>query len=211
MWYVSIRILFFVLVFLLFFIFHKKHVGTPRRGPLTLVAMLMVVLLSASAYVPVENLFFTFRSVDDAFSYEFEGDIQAVMEGHDSAMVLFSYNDVTSTAVFPKGRNGWKLGTYFSYKKVFWTYLNSYLVDIYHAKGTSDYFILVWDTRDTSSTEVLEVTDNRNSTFRHFSKIIKQTELSDTIHYTHISDMGEDYQLIIDGQSFVMEYKGITG
>jgi hypothetical protein len=72
-----------------------------------------------SYLVPFENLFITFSSPESAFKYKINKDINAIIEGNDSTFIIYSNDGANSFEAFPKSKNGWKLGTAFSYDLFF--------------------------------------------------------------------------------------------
>jgi hypothetical protein len=102
--------------------------------------MVFVVL---SLFVPFENVFVNFSSPQSAYKYELLGNIDAIIEGNESTMILYSNHDTYSTAILPKTQKGWKLGTSLTCKVLDAKYYEKCLIHLYQFKDSNDYYVII--------------------------------------------------------------------
>lgn len=126
------------------------------------------IISSVLALVPFENCFVTFSSPEAAFKYETIGDMGACINGEKSSMILYTHHEAMAVSILPKNKSGWKLGTYFTYRKVLDKFIGTLVVSIFNFDNSKDYYVMVYDTSE--SKNILCVSDNKSSSFEHYSR-----------------------------------------
>ncbi len=198
LWYSIVRIFIFILFFLVFLILYKRKKKILRGTVIAFSFVVAMALCSMSSLMPVENLFITFSSPQNVFNYSIMGNMGTVIEGKDSALILYSYRGSESYSVIPKAKNGWKIGTYLSYEEVFAkTWQNGdekiHMIRVYECKHTNDYYVVI---HNFFSKNPINISDNRNSLFQKNKSSIDPS----TTYYSYVYNIGQDYELTIDGE-----------
>lgn len=108
-----------------------------------------MICCSLSSLIPVENLFITFSTPQDVFNYSVIGDINTVVEGEKSALILYTNEGAISRSIIPKSKTGWKIKIYSTNEEKFSkTWLDSgekiYRMSVYWCKHTNDYYIIIF-------------------------------------------------------------------
>ena len=107
-----------------------------------LTIFLCMLLVSVSAMFPVENLFINFKSPERVFHYAESGNIDEIIYGKDSCMVIYSKaNSTVGTYIIPKVAKGYNIPSYFATENVFHQFDEKGIFDVYHVKGTHDCYI----------------------------------------------------------------------
>lgn len=198
MWYGIVRIFVFILLFLGFFILYKRHKRVLKVKLIVISFVVAMIFCSLSFLAPIENLFITFSSPQNVFNYSVMGDINEVVEGRNSALILYTYKGSESNSIIPKVKGGWKIGTSLTYEEVFSKTLQSdsekvFMISVYRCKHTNDYYVLV---SDIFSKSIISISDNKNSMFQRNKSPID----SSTSYYSYIDNIGQNYELTIDGE-----------
>lgn len=164
---------------------------------LCIAAALTLVLFN----LPVENLFLSFEKPEEAFRYTSSAEIDGVLYGEESALVLYSQRNGPASQVIVPMKNGkYKLPSSFDLKRVASSFLKKGSVFVFWAKGTKDYYVI--GDIVTGSGAVPAITDNAGSQFE--VQVGKNfTQISDAISYTfwaYAFDLKESYSITADGQ-----------
>lgn len=177
----------------------SKKVRNKKRGVL-LTVISCVVIMTVLMCTPIENLFFTFKTPEDAFNYSHNGSIVDVIDGKESCIVLYKENDESNNkAVFIKSHNGYKLCTSFLQMNIILDnkYLdeNNYLVTsiyMYKIKNTSDYYLFC---DDYSPVTYMSIKDNKGSDFTVRAKAGLGNKA-----YAYINEYDSEYMIYLNGR-----------
>lgn len=141
----------------------------------------------------VENFFMTFRTPEEIFQYEYvSGTIQAVAQGKDSCMILYTKTDGTySYMICSKNEKGYKITSDFSFKKIYKKIsLDAIpIFEVYNVRDTNDFYVVCWF----HSPEVF-ISDNRNTELEK----IKDGDI--VITYGYVENMNNDYYMLINNE-----------
>ena len=195
MWYIIVRFFFFAILFIVFFKTFKRHL---KKITVIVSIIVTLILFSFSYLVPFENLFFNFSSPQDVFRYQLMGKPISIVEGKDSALILYINNGTISQSIIPKTKNGWKIGTYFSYEGVLtkdWKYNT---IVIYRCKNSSDFYVFV---SDPLAKKFEDISDNKDSSFYHYSN---------ESYYSYVYGIDKDYTLTINGEKITFNFRPKT-
>lgn len=152
-------------------------------------------------HFPVENVFLSFEKPEEAFRYASSAEIDGVLCGKESAMILYSQkNGPASQMIFPMKNGKYKLPDSSDLKCVNSSFMEDGSVLVFGAEGTKDYYV-VGDIVTTSDT-VPVILDNAGSRFE--IQIGKNcTQSTDYLSYTfwaYAFDLKEDYSISVNGQ-----------
>lgn len=141
-----------------------------KRPPALVIAGLVLLIFALgelSSFVPFENIIVKFNTPEHVFKYAKGGEVLTVLEGSESALIMYEHNERCSVWIPYKEPDGWKIPQQFSSGEVYNTYLLTdsdyrYSISMQHLKNTDDYYVIVQGRSDTGPAPV---TDSRNSTF----------------------------------------------
>ena len=195
MWFISVRLLFSGLIFIASIAFLRKKDKSHRKPIYIALLIFVVIIYIGSGFVPIENLFVTFSTPESAFHYEYAAKINMVVDGKVTTMIISSTKDGTSQTVIPKSGNGWKLDIGIDQKKVVEKIVGTKTIFVYRYKDSEDYYVVVWDPL-AAKNNILNVSDNRNSKFIHYS-----TDISGSKYITYVNKFrSSGYELSINNQ-----------
>lgn len=120
--------------------------GKAKRKKLAIVsaAIISVMVVSLSSVFPIENLFVSFNDPESLFQYFNGSQVQSVLDGNDSCMVIYRKGGNNGGFVlFPKSKKGYKIPTPFLTEKVLDRLDGNGVVEVYHVKGCADYYLFV--------------------------------------------------------------------
>lgn len=151
--------------------------------------------------LPIENLILSFEKPEEAFHYTNSAEIDNVLCGKESAMILYSQkNGPASQMILPMKNGRYKLPNSFGLKRATSSFLKNGSVFVFWARGTKDYYVI--GDIVTNSDVAPSVTDNAGSQFE--VQVGKgYTQISDYISYTFCAyafDLKESYTITINGQ-----------
>ncbi len=105
-------------------------------------AVLFAATISVFSMFPVENLFINFKSPEKVFNYINTGEINEIIYGQDSCLIVYSKgNNTGGYYIIPKTATGYKIPNYFTIKKISHKFDESGLFDVYNVKGTQDFYV----------------------------------------------------------------------
>lgn len=194
-----IRLIIGCLLWIFAFCIIRKTTLVHKRRYYIISAMITVVLVSVSAFVPLENAFLTFDSPESAYSYYNFGntEVKLVVSGQDSDLVIGDKNNSDVYLIVPKTTDGWKVGIGIDTKRVSQKTVNGVVVYVYQYQDTNDYFVTVLD----ANGEILTITDSRKSSF--LSLVHENDTLGKNFasFYANVPDLDRAYWLDINGKT----------
>lgn len=161
-----------------------------------------LILITVLAFLPFENLFFTFDSPKAAYKYYNFGssNINLVIKGDKSDFVIASKKDFDEYLIVPKNDNGWKIGIGSNTKRIIQKVSDEVAVYVYQYKDTEDYFITVLDLKGGNS----KITDSYGSEFYSFKKTNNSLGKTFTTYYTHISKLDSYYFVTVNDTQIIV-------
>ena len=179
--YSIVRFFIEMLLILIAFIIGRQCFRNSKPKQITVYVVTFFIMLIAYL-VPFENWFYTFPSVDKAYTYIANDTIQVIVEGESSAFVLAS-NERGKTAhihVFSKDKDGWKLCNGFDVKQIKTSFINECSLQVYRYKNSEDYYVIISDRyykklqlNDTYKTVFIESTLNGQNGLYEYCGYIK--------------------------------------
>lgn len=193
--FIIFRFLIAVLIVALFavpcYVFCLKKQAGKKSWFFILVAGMAVVLLTVLFFLPFENIFYSFQSPEDVFSYKYPGtsDIQLVIEGQESALVIGDKERETLMSYVRKEDDNWKLDVGVAHKEIATEMIENGLVLVYQYRDSHDYYIEIIDMEGT----IASISDNLHSQFVSY----KGNEFI-SYYYAAVTDFDENYSLTIN-------------
>lgn len=162
-----------------------------------LIIVLCLVLISVSGMYPIENLFINFESPESVFKYTNFGEVEDVLYGKDSCIIIYSNRNSTGGCyIIPKTEKGYKIPNYFATKKVSNKFDRNGNFDIYNVLGTQDYYIVGTILSKTSEQDIF---DSNNQPVKNIVIDMGNTKTKTIIIYSYMENFNNDYYLLING------------
>ena len=201
MLYASIRLILAIVVAAIVFLIlkHKKFQFTPRRILFLFLGMIGIYYIFM--FIRFENIFMSFPSAEAVWRYENVGEIQKVIQGKDSSLVIYkSDKGVYVFSIYPKSTEGWKLNNYLFDKAQSKTIGNPIkcVAYLFKTQRSNDCYIFV------DKFITLEISDNIGSNFK---KIIIDSEDPYENTYFAIIPVIEQYELTVGHETTVLDLK----
>lgn len=194
MLFVMIRLAFCIIAFIIGFLLIKKSRVIHKRRWSIIAFVVVVILTTISALIPIENALITFSSPESAYNYNNFGNVKLIVDGEKTNFVIGAKGDADIYAIVPKSNGGWKIGMGLDTKKIIQTISDGITINVYQYKNTNDYFITVLDTKGGSS----DITDNHHSEFKYLEKSNSTLGKTFYTYYAYINDFNDQYSLTVN-------------
>ena len=136
--------------------------GSKRKIPIVLIAAFLFVW-QVMSFFPVENMFLEFRTVGEAFRYNRIGRITMVVEGEQSALVMYKTSTSDAQTVYPKTASGGYILDLYPQFSTSVVYIGECGIVVYKVDDCDDFYVRIVPTGGVTE---LNVVDNCNSEFR---------------------------------------------
>ena len=173
----------------------KKSNAVKKKMLVILSAIGAVVLTTALAFVPFENLFVTFHSPEAAYGY-FTGEtnIKIVVEGQQSDYVVGGSGDKNVSLIVPKTEDGWKVGIGADTKLVSQSIQDGIVLYVYRYQNTNEYYLTVFDTNGGTS----EITDCLGSEFYPVAQANAALDKEFVTYYSYLPNPDPSYWISVN-------------
>ena len=140
--FITIRLILWLMFLVPTVMIMLKNKSKSKKYIAIFTIILFTVLLTVSAMFPVENTFMDFKTPESVFRYVKFGNIDEIIYGKDSCMILFSKgNNARGFYIVPKTEKGYAIPSYFAINNKSHKFDKSGLFDVYRVKGTNDYYV----------------------------------------------------------------------
>lgn len=189
--YMLIRLLIGSMLFVCGALVIHKLSFTAKRRKYIIAAIMSVVFITFLAFMPLENILYTFDSAEIAFQY-YTGapSVKLVVNGENSTLIIGEKENTDIVLIIPKTENGWEIDTGASTKMKSQTIINDAVVYLYQHQTSGDYYISIVGVHDSE----LELFDSHNSVF-YPMKCVNGINA----YYASISVPDHQYWLCING------------
>lgn len=137
-----LRIILLILILLVTYLILNSAAKCSAKKSVILGAVISLVITTAASILPLENVVVDFGSPESAFEYFCSGEIEEIVYGNDSCLVVYSDSRGTfKDCVFLKSGDDYKLPSYFTQKRVAHVFTENGLFNTYKINGTSDYYV----------------------------------------------------------------------
>ena len=151
--------------------------------------------------IPYEDLVTSFSSPEAAYSYCGTGTAAAVVDGKQSSMVVsWEGQQSISFRVFPKGKDGWKLGSTLRETRTSAEGTGPFSTEVYRYGDLKDYYIVMSDFTATNPV----VNDSENTEFQ----VLENNVYDYRFVLGCVQNPTSDYQLTIQGETYFLNLAG---
>ena len=198
--YYLIRTGIFIIVLLLFMFPICAHFAYNRKKRRIQVVIAVCIAMSAAVFsmlFPIENLFYSFKSPEEAFMYIGQAEPENVLLGQYSCIVSGKHgNDYVPDGVFTRAEDGWKLGKINDLRLCFATMISKeFTVKVRQFRNTDDYYVEIIDYTGTDKV----ITDKNGTSF--FKGYQDKDSCS---YYAYVNRFDMDYYIIVNGVQIKM-------
>lgn len=192
------RIVFWGVIIASAIIILKKRKAKSKIRITIISIILYMVLCSLSFLLPIENLFINFKSPEDVFRYYQTGEIDDVIYGVNSSMVIYSKGENSGGHfIVPKTEKGYKIPSLFSVKRTSQKIDRDGSFDVYNILGTKDYFIVGTFLSEESD---IVVVDSNDEPVKNIIIDMGYTDTKTILVFCFVEDFTDDYYLHINGE-----------
>lgn len=195
MFFVSIRIVLFLIVFIFSLFIMKKMQTKYNIKIFILLPIFCALVISVTAIFPIENIIINNKTPEDIFNYTKTGKINGVIYGEDSCMVVYSTNgNDGGYYIIPKDASGYKIPNYFTTLKVYDRFDEKGVFKIFNANGTQDYYVF--------GVVHLKENDNDIKIYRNEEEIESNIIRVDDTNfiYFNLPYYSEEFYMMINGE-----------
>lgn len=163
-----------------------------------LTVFIWLILVSLTAVFPVENLFINFTSPESVFRYTCSGNIDGIVHGNESCMIIYSKRDGSSSSyIVPKSDGGYKIPRYLDVKTVTSVFDSDGFWKVYRAERANDHYILgMFYTENTK----VSISDSNGRTVETIVENIDEKGVKHVTCFAYVDDFSNEYYLLIDGK-----------
>lgn len=174
-------------------LFQKYKLKYTKRYKLLIgiIILSIVSFLGTVLYMcPFENLFIDFSSPEDVFKYTTIGDIDRVMYGDKSCMIIYTNNNSKHTLFVRKDVDGYKIVTYPQYSKEHLFSKNYCSTNIYTLTQTKDTYCVG---HLMNNTDDINLSDSFDTEY-----CVLQIDKNVYYFYGYLKNYNENYSLYIN-------------
>lgn len=174
--------------------------------------MFLVIVPYVGAF-PVENLFITFKSPEQALAYEVwpmsKIKVDKIIEGEESCLVIEKKekhgNIRYETEYFKKVPDGYKFPGNHDVKA---KNITGTSLIVEYVKGTKDYYLSGVKMTECAD-DIVDIKDNLGTSFIQTSEKVghyKDIEAYDQAYYGYMYDITNDYKIYLEGQTYELPF-----
>ena len=197
MLYGILRIFFWGIVFLSTYFLLTVKLPIARKKMVVIITLAFCLILgSVSALIPVENLFFSFKSPDSVLQYYQTGKVDDILYGNDSCLIIYSKgSNLGGHLIVPKSAKGYKIPSLFSVNKVFHKLGRDGNFDVYNVLGTNDYYVVG---TMISKDSAIDMVDSNNESVKTIIIEMENTDTKTVLFYSFVENYTETYYMLIN-------------
>lgn len=195
--FIVIRLIIGIIVFIALTVLAGAMFSNKHKGRF-LSTVISIMLLLVLCFIPVENLFYTFDSPEDAYTYfNYGREVELVVSGDESDLVIGSQDGSYTYLIVPKTDDGWKVGLGIDTKRRAKSGSDGTFITIFQYKNTADYFVEV----TVIGESVASISDSYDS---KFYTLDRQSSLSKSVvtYYAYMPNFDSQYSVEVNGTAF---------
>lgn len=188
----ALRTLLWIVVFVGSYCIIKSLQKKPKHARFCIIfSGLLCVLIY---FLPFENVIKSFPTLEKAFSYVSEGDIELVIPGTEADLVISRKNNEDYITMIPKTEDGWKVSVGTDMKAVRMGIHEDITFVIYRYKDTDDYFISI----SYIDGRAADVSDNNESEFYCLHKTNEAQNTETFFYYANVYGLNDSYSFMVN-------------
>ena len=176
-----------------------------KKSILYIISIIVSILLTtALAFLPFENLIITFRSPTAAYDYYsfVKSDIELIVSGKSCDFIVDRHNDLdTNVIIFPKTDKGWKIGIGVNTKMIDHKISDEVSIAVYQYKNTSEKFLTI-HCFDGDQTKVSDAYNTKFYTLEEQKDLYGNTFAT---YYAYIPNYDSQYCVVINDKIIAMK------
>ena len=149
---------------LIFFLIALYNYITKKNLRSTITKTIVSVTIVLFACFFSLNTFVYFSTPEEAYSYNYKGKIEKVVEGQQTALVIAYDNRDKSTVIVTNSMGKWKAGAGYKTKIVYQSFEDDIGVVVLNHNNSKDYYVLISCLND----KIYNVEDSMNSSFTFY-------------------------------------------
>lgn len=180
--------------------------------------IVLLILNIAASFIPIENLFLTFPTVEEAFYYKEGNDAELIIYGEETALAVRSGSGSLTinssreggkwelnTLILPRVKDRWKIVMPHDIKivsqiipigEIFGDDISAWVLQY---KNSEDYYIMVCDRDDMP----LEISDSLHSDFCYLEE--KSDNKTYYVYFAYLPTLDDEYNLTVDGEVYFLK------
>lgn len=173
----------------------KAFVEDKKVKTIAVLLTCLILLSTASFFLPIENLFVTFSDSVTAYKYVHGGDVNTVVEGEHSDLVIGKKDGRATFAAVAHDGDGRNVTLWYDLREILSRDDDGVRIKLYAYKGSADYYLSVMDTTTDS---LSSVSDSIGSMF-----YCATTDYKEKNYYTfltHLDALPNDYFITVGGR-----------
>lgn len=179
----------------------KSKIKNKRKWGL-LISLFTIILVTASAFYPIENSVITFSSPEKAYVYFYSYETELTVSGNETDFVSGSNHGTRSFLILPKTEKGWKISTGNDLKIVCKKRIDGITVaTIYKHRNYDDLYVVISMVEGGQN----KIGDNVGSEF--YSKKYTDSEKYFEDYYmyvAHIAKSDKPYCITVNGKEILL-------
>lgn len=197
MLYAAVRIILCFILFIVCVSIIKKLKMHNKRVLKIFTAIVCLVICIALNFVPIENLFITFPTVQSSYKYSNTGNADLIINGTETDLVISENKGTNNVLIIPKNNEGWKIGRGIDTKAFFNKNINNVLISVYQYKDTQDYYIILTDMVG----NLYQISDSVGSVFESHEINVGSSNESYFEYFVYVNHLDENYSLTLNEET----------
>lgn len=176
----------------------KSKIKNKRKWAV-FISLFTFILITVSAFFPIENSVITFSSPEKAYSYFYpEKDVELIVNGNETDFVSGHNHDSHSYLILPKTDKGWKTAAGFDLKTVCNKRIDGITVaTIYKHRNYDDLYVVISGVEGSQN----QISDNAGS---EFYSIKYEDPWDYYFYFAHINNSDKPYCVNINGEEILL-------
>ena len=174
----------------------KKNTGIRlRRRLAALVAA--IAILTVSALFPPEVAFLSFSSPQEAFAYNYIGQIELTVTGEESALIAARSGDHDTIRIVAKTGERWRAGIGTDIKTVSHKVADGVVITVYRYRSTNEYYVSLLNANGGE----MDIADTGGADLQHTERANAALQESFYTYYFYARDLTADRTVSIGGKA----------
>lgn len=191
------------IVFFVVFLLTLRTRSKKRRKQNIVILFVTALVVFVLALFRIENVFYSFPTVDSVAEYVGAKDVLGIVDGKESSMIVYAEDAETiRTMIVPKGADGHKIGNDVDKKMVASDITRGYIVEVWKSRKCCDHYILVSGISDVPE---VRVEDSAHSAFVISKEdvTVKEWKLTKFTAFAFVEHYEDGYSVTINDKETI--------